>query len=311
MSWGLEVLALDEDADERTIKRAYAQRLRVTRPDDDPAAFQQLHEAYQAALAWVQQRPVPLEAASAASAHVASGPEPALEPAPAAAPAPADRAFADAPPPPPQTVDVAASAHGILARALQLEPGPLRDWLAQQLRVYQDNGLPAPLQPGEGGMLPLRGELLPVRWQEGRFARLEIDGNGACVQWPTRAGDATLRRLLREFYEAQTRADVGRWLPKYLPGLPRAPSRVRLKVMSSQWGSLAPDGSMALDLALVLGRPDAFEYVLVHELCHLIQPNHSPAFWHEVEQRFPAWREQRDYFQLEGRRLKAMLRQLL
>ncbi len=81
--------------------------------------------------------------------------------------------------------------------------------------------------------------------------------------------------------------------------------------MSSQWGSLAPDGSMALDLALVLGRSEAFEYVLVHELCHLIQPNHSPAFWHEVEQRFPAWREQRDYFQLEGRRLKAMLRQLL
>src|SRR5690606_3592898 len=120
-----------------------------------------------------------------------------------------------------------------------------------------------------------------------------------------------LQRLLREFYEAQTRADVGQWLPRYLPGLPRAPTRIRLKVMSSQWGSLAPDGSMALDLALVLGHPAAFEYVLVHELCHLLQANHSPAFWHEVEQRFPAWREQRDYFHLEGRRLKAMLRQLL
>ncbi|PSD16678.1 hypothetical protein C7E19_07115 [Stenotrophomonas maltophilia] len=187
-----------------------------------------------------------------------------------------------------------------------------RDWLALQLRQYQGQGLPAPLQPGEDGVLPLRGELLPLRWQEGRYARLEIDGGTApaCSGRPA-AVDATLRRLLREFYEAQTRADVGRWLPKYLPTLPRAPSRLRLKVMSSQWGSLAPDGSMALDLALVLGRSEAFEYVLVHELCHLIQPNHSPAFWHEVEQRFPAWREQRDYFQLEGRRLKAMLRQLL
>ena len=37
---------------------------------------------------------------------------------------------------------------------------------------------------------------MPLRWQEGRYARLEIDAHGACVQWPTRGGDATLRRLL-------------------------------------------------------------------------------------------------------------------
>lgn len=186
-----------------------------------------------------------------------------------------------------------------------------RSWLATQLQHYQSADLPAQLVPGTPGLLPLRGALLPLRWQEGRFARLHVDAEGACLQWPARATEATLRRALREFYEAQMRADVGQWLPRYLPGLPRAPSRIRLKVMSSQWGSLAPDGSMALDLALVLGRPSAFEYVLVHELCHLLQPNHSAAFWAEVAQRFPAWRAERDYFHAEGRRLKAMLRQLL
>lgn len=56
MSWGHEALELEEDADERAVKRAYAKRLRVTRPDDDPHAFQQLHEAYQAALQWAQHR---------------------------------------------------------------------------------------------------------------------------------------------------------------------------------------------------------------------------------------------------------------
>ena len=81
--------------------------------------------------------------------------------------------------------------------------------------------------------------------------------------------------------------------------------------MSSQWGSLAPDGAVALDLALVLARPSAFEYVLVHELCHLMRADHSRAFWREVEARFPAWREERDYFHADGRRLKATLRSLL
>ncbi|MGX9721631.1 M48 family metallopeptidase [Stenotrophomonas acidaminiphila] len=187
-----------------------------------------------------------------------------------------------------------------------------RQWLQQQLARFDGDGLLAPaLALREPGVLPLRGALLPVRWQEGRFTRIEVDAEGACIQLPARAGEASLRRVLREFYEAQMRADTGRWLPAYLAGLPRAPARLRLKVMSSQWGSLAPDGSMALDLALALARPAAFEYVLVHELCHLLQANHSPAFWAEVEARFPHWRQERDYLREEGRRLKATLRQLL
>ncbi|MEA5667892.1 SprT family zinc-dependent metalloprotease [Stenotrophomonas sp. MH1] len=187
-----------------------------------------------------------------------------------------------------------------------------RQWLQQQLARFSDDGLLAPpLLLREPGVLPLRGALLPVHWEDGRFTRIEVDEAGAHIQLSARAGEAALRRALREFYEAQTRADVGQWLPKYLPGLARAPARLRLKVMSSQWGSLAPDGSMALDLALVLGRPSAFEYVLVHELCHLLQANHSPAFWAEVQARFPHWEQERDYLRLEGRRLKGTLHQLL
>ncbi|PPU26342.1 hypothetical protein XspCFBP7912_21300 [Xanthomonas sp. CFBP 7912] len=185
------------------------------------------------------------------------------------------------------------------------------DWLSTQLSRYQQvDAFPA-LERGVPGLLPLRGALLPLSWHDGRYARIDITDAGAQFYVPTRLGDAGLRRTLKEFYEAQARADVGRWLPTYLPGLPRAPARLRLKVMSSQWGSLAPDGSMALDLALVLGRPSAFEYVLVHELCHLLQANHSPAFWAEVEQRFPTWRDERSYFHEHGRQLKAQLRRLL
>ena len=68
---------------------------------------------------------------------------------------------------------------------------------------------------------------------------------------------------------------------------------------------------MSLDLALVLARPSAFEYVLVHELCHLIHADHSPAFWREVSARWPAWREERGYFRGHGPQLKAGLRHLL
>lgn len=56
MNRALDALGLDTDADERAIKRAYAQKLRTARPDEDPVAFQALHEAYQEALLWVRNR---------------------------------------------------------------------------------------------------------------------------------------------------------------------------------------------------------------------------------------------------------------
>ena len=92
--------------------------------------------------------------------------------------------------------------------------------------------------------------------------------------------------------------------------MPRPPRRVLFKSMASQWGSLASDDTLALDLSLVLGRPSAFEYVLVHELCHLLHADHSRAYWREVEARFPHWHAERDYFHAHGRRLKASLRVL-
>jgi hypothetical protein len=57
MTWSLRLLGLTEDADERAVKRAYAAKLKTTRPDEDPEGFQRLHEAYQAALAWVRSGP--------------------------------------------------------------------------------------------------------------------------------------------------------------------------------------------------------------------------------------------------------------
>lgn len=190
-----------------------------------------------------------------------------------------------------------------------------RDWLHAQLDQLV-NADDTALRRDESMSLPLRGASVPLRWVRGRFTAIQrdaerVDGEGLVFQITARAGDAAMQRALRDFYEAQARADIGRWIPLYLPSLPRAPRRVQLKVMSSQWGSLAPDGTVALDLSLVLAPPAAFEYVLVHELCHLIHHDHSPAYWREVEARCPEWRSQRAYFRSEGRRLKATLQALL
>ncbi len=186
-----------------------------------------------------------------------------------------------------------------------------REWLAAQLDL-QSRDVPPSLRRHHSDTLLLRDVRVALRWETGRFTRIEEDGDSGLVfRLPDRAGPAALGRAVRDFYEAQARADLARWLPQYLAGLPRAPRQFRFKQMSSRWGSLAPDGAVALDLSLVLARPAAYHYVLVHELCHLIQANHSASFWAEVDTRMPLWREEREYLRLQGSRLKATMRALL
>ena len=183
-------------------------------------------------------------------------------------------------------------------------------WLAKQL----DKRVPAPaarsLEPGDAAPLPLRGEMLPVAWEQGRVLRVERADDHIRIVHPAGVKPASLCRALREFYLAQARRDVGQWLPKYLPTLPRAPSALRIRPLRSLWGSLSPSDGLSLDLALVLGPPANFEYVLVHELCHLIHANHSRSFWREVEKRCPEWRELRAWFRNEGLALKGELRRI-
>ena len=156
--------------------------------------------------------------------------------------------------------------------------------------------------------LMLRGQALPITWDAGRYVRVEADATGVRIARPERATPRQLRSALKEFYLQEARRDVGQWLPKYLPGLPHSHSALRIRPLSSLWGSLSPTNALSLDLALVLGAPDAFEYVLVHELCHLVHRDHSRPFWREVEARWPHWRDARRYLHGEGLAMKAELR---
>lgn len=184
-------------------------------------------------------------------------------------------------------------------------------WLEAQL-AQRDAVTPArPMQLREATSLPLAGQRVPLAWEQGRFLRLEETDNGLRFLVPPNASDAALRRTIKEFYLGQARRDVGRWLPRYLPALPKAPREWKIRPLSSIWGSLSGSGVMSLDLALVLAPSGAFEYVLVHELCHLIQANHSPAFWREVQLRCPDWRRWRAWLRGEGAAIKDELRGLI
>lgn len=194
-----------------------------------------------------------------------------------------------------------------------------RGWLAQQLRALEaPAALPgqadeqdAPALPGRPSSLLLRGARLPITRVESRRLAALAHGERIELHLPPRYTPLQLQRVMADFLLSEARRDLGQWLPQYLATLPAPPRSIRLRPLSSLWGSLNAAGAVSLDLALVQAPPRVFEYVLVHELCHLLQRNHSPAYWAEVRARMPDHLQQRAWLKQHGLGLKAQLRQLL
>ncbi len=115
----------------------------------------------------------------------------------------------------------------------------------------------------------------------------------------TEAERQQLMRRARPVFEA--RAD--HFAP--LVGVRRG--RITVRTQRSRWGSCSAGGNLSFNALLILAPPEMLDYVVVHELCHRKEMNHSPRFWAEVARLIPDWRERRQWLRREGAALMARL----
>jgi hypothetical protein len=132
-------------------------------------------------------------------------------------------------------------------------------------------------------------------WQVGstvlfRGARVCIQrtSDGAALALGTEVVDADPSRGARPRLVAHLRALAVRELPGRVQELAARvglfPARVIVRDQRSRWGSCSPSGTVSLNWRLVQMPPRVADYVIVHELVHLEQPNHSHRFWRRVKQ---------------------------
>lgn len=108
---------------------------------------------------------------------------------------------------------------------------------------------------------------------------------------PQRAG-----KLVEAWYRKQAESKFAERLKVcmglFAGGLPTPHLSVRH--MKSRWGSCTADGKILLNTDLVRATVYCIDYVITHELAHLIEHNHGPAFYHLLDQVLPDWRERKE-----------------
>jgi predicted metal-dependent hydrolase len=156
----------------------------------------------------------------------------------------------------------------------------------------------------EGARILFRGRPTLLLRKDGRGAPVFQDGTEPSLEISGSAlrFDARVRTALKAFAQNDALAYCGPLAQK----LGKKPTGIALRDTRSRWGSCNSAGHIMLSWRLICAPPRVFEYVVAHELAHLIELNHSPRFWAHVETLMPDWKPARAWLKANGASLHAL-----
>jgi len=111
-----------------------------------------------------------------------------------------------------------------------------------------------------------------------------------------------IRNALTRWYRRRASDAVRKAAARWQAHLGVCPTRVAVRDQRQRWGSCAPDGTLRFNWRIVMAEPSLLDYVVVHELAHLIHRNHSKDFWAAVEAVMPDYQLRRGKLKVEGPR---------
>ena len=79
--------------------------------------------------------------------------------------------------------------------------------------------------------------------------------------------------------------------------------KISIRDQKTRWGSCSSEGNLSFNWRLILAPPDVLDYVVIHELCHRKEMNHSKEFWALVESLMPEYKERRKWLRENGNNL--------
>lgn len=116
--------------------------------------------------------------------------------------------------------------------------------------------------------------------------------------------EGEVKEALEKWIKERTRDLILNSIDRYIGNFKIKPKDITIKEQKNRWGSCTYDNRLLFNNKLSMATNEAVEYVVVHEMCHMIHKNHSKDFWSEVERILPDYKYRHQWLKEKGHLIK-------
>ena len=132
----------------------------------------------------------------------------------------------------------------------------------------------------------------PLKLQGGRFTlRRDLAERGQT---------AAAKEAFRSFFVARGLERIRQRVRYFAPKVGVSPSDLDVRELGHRWASCSATGALAFHWKCMMAPLTIIDYIVVHELCHILHRDHTDLFWNEVDKVLPDYRERKDWLRREG-----------
>ena len=181
-------------------------------------------------------------------------------------------------------------------------------WICKKLDAFEENRLPDQSKnyvDGETYLYLGKECSLTICALDGiKKSVASFEGSGLTVLLPGEVSEELVPGMVKKavwsFYSGRAEEKVESILRVYSKKLGISPPVFRVKYQKRRWGSCSADNVLRINFQLMMAPPEQLEYVIVHELCHVKEKNHSARFWKLVGELMPDYEVHRKSLKKDG-----------
>lgn len=197
-----------------------------------------------------------------------------------------------------------------MRRIIKKEEDRENRWIASDIRIVRSRRKTISIQIDENLQLTVRAPLRMPDSAVRKFIEERADWIEKNMRKMMERQEA-LKVEPEDILTAEELRGLAKEAAEYIPGrvffyarlIGVSYGRITIRNQRTRWGSCSGAGNLNFNCLLMLTPPEITDYVVVHELCHRLEMNHSPRFWAEVERVLPDYRRRRKWLKDNGEKI--------